>query len=126
MPMSRRTAALEAERRRLLERIAGLEPFRRGSLAVVWRRCGKAGCACVRPPHPGHGPQHLLVFHAPGGRRLSRSLRPGPELRDVRAQIQTGRLFRRLINDLIAVNEALCETGRPLLRRRSTPRRNIL
>jgi hypothetical protein len=42
--------------------------FRRGSLNEVRRKCGKPGCACAAPDHPGHGPQWNLTRKLEGRR----------------------------------------------------------
>ncbi len=50
---------LESKRKDLHEQLAGLGDFRRGTISVNYRKCGKKNCACARPGHPGHGPQYL-------------------------------------------------------------------
>ena len=53
---------LEALRDRLYARLATVGDFRRGSVSVNYRRCGKPNCACADQDHPGHGPR----FRGPG------------------------------------------------------------
>ena len=48
---------LEAKRARLIQALATLGDFRRGSLSVSYRKCGKPNCACAEAGHRGHGPQ---------------------------------------------------------------------
>ncbi len=50
---------LEALRDRLYARLATVGDFRRGSVSVNYRRCGKPNCACADQDHPGHGPRFL-------------------------------------------------------------------
>jgi hypothetical protein len=49
--------SLEQRKKDLYQQLASLGEFRRGTLSVNYRRCGKPNCACARPDHPGHGPQ---------------------------------------------------------------------
>jgi hypothetical protein len=116
-------AHLEAVRRRLYAELAQTGDLRRGSLAVAFRRCGKDRCVCRQPQHPGHGPQHLLTMRV-AGRGRSRSLRPGPELRRLRAQLANHRRFRSLVQALVTVNEHICrvreaDSSTPLTQRRT-------
>ncbi|MDA3918285.1 MAG: hypothetical protein PF690_15105 [Deltaproteobacteria bacterium] len=43
----------------LHEKLTSLEDFRRGTISVNYRKCGKKNCACAKPGHPSHGPQYL-------------------------------------------------------------------
>ncbi|HVB53878.1 MAG TPA: DUF6788 family protein [Candidatus Acidoferrales bacterium] len=54
-------AELEMQRTRLRGQLASVGDFRRGSLLITYRRCGKSYCACADPDHPGHGPINLLT-----------------------------------------------------------------
>jgi len=105
-------AGLERQRAELFEELARVGDFRRGSLNEVWRRCGKANCACARPGHRGHGPQYNLTRSA-GGRTVARQLRPGPELEKIRREAAEYERFRALVGQVSEVNEAICE-ARPL------------
>lgn len=105
-------AGLERQRAELFEELARVGDFRRGSLNEVWRRCGKANCACARPGHRGHGPQYNLT-RSVGGRTVARHLRPGPELEKIRREVAEYERFRALVGQVSEVNEAICE-ARPL------------
>ena len=50
---------LESKRKRLYKKLEETGDFRRGSISVNYRKCGKKNCACVKTGHPGHGPQYL-------------------------------------------------------------------
>src|SRR5436305_8400560 len=104
--------ALEQRRERLRAELAGVGEFRPGSLSAVMRRCGKHNCACASPDHPGHGPQHLLTRKV-GGKTVTVHLRPGPELDKTRVEVGNYKRFRRLVDELIEVNEAIC-AARPI------------
>ena len=103
---------LEALRDRLFARLAAVGDFRRGSVTVNYRRCGKPNCACAAPGHPGHGPQYNLT-RTVGGRTRARHLRPGPELEKVRREVGRYERFRDLVGQVTEVNEAICE-ARPV------------
>lgn len=108
--LRRGLGSLETERRRLLAELGRIGPFRRGSISVNHRRCGKPACACRRIDHPGHGPQFLLTTRI-DGRSRSRSLRPGGELRRVQEQVANHRRFRALVTALVEVSEKICIAG---------------
>ena len=50
---------LEQRRTTLYQQMQALGDFRPGTISVNFRKCGKKGCACTQPGHPGHGPQYL-------------------------------------------------------------------
>ena len=100
--------SLEAKRQGLIQALAALGDFRRGTLSVNYRRCGKRNCACARPDHPGHGPQYLWNATI-GGKSRARNLRLGPELEKVGREVDTYRTFVRLCGELVEVNEQLCQ-----------------
>lgn len=99
--------SLEEERSRLVRQLAELGDFRRGTISVNYRKCGKANCACARPGHRGHGPQYLWNATI-GGRSRARSLRLGPELEKVGREVDNYRRFVRLSGELVRVNERIC------------------
>lgn len=98
----------EARRDRLYQTLVALGDFRRGTISVNYRRCGKPNCACARAEHPGHGPQYLWNATM-GGKSRARNLRVGPELEKVGQEVETYRAFVRLCAELVEVNERICE-----------------
>lgn len=100
-------AGLEARRVVLFAELAAVGDFRRGSLNAVRRRCGKATCVCAGPGHQGHGPQHNLTRWV-GGRTVNVRVRPGPELDKVEREVAAWRRFQGLVEQIAAVNEAIC------------------
>ena len=107
MTPSASVSELEDRRDRLRADLAAVGDFRPGSLSQVMRRCGKPNCACADPQHPGHGPQHVLTRKVAGKTRTVH-LRVGPELDTARAEVDNYKQFRRLVQELIEVNEAIC------------------
>lgn len=99
---------LEAKRTRLYQALTALGDFRRGTISVNFRRCGKSNCACAQPGHPGHGPQYLWNATI-GGKSWARNLRLGPEVEKVAREVENYRTFGRLCAELVAVNEQLCD-----------------
>ena len=105
-------AELERRRDRLRDDLAAIGDFRPGSLSAVMRRCGKANCACAQPGHPGHGPQHVLTRKV-AGKTVTVHLRPGPKLDKARVEVGNYKRFRRLVDELVEVNAAICR-ARPV------------
>jgi len=98
---------LERRRAELYARLAGTGDFRPGSVSETWRRCGRPNCACAQPDHPGHGPRYLWTRSA-GGRTRTRQLATA-ELDKVRREIANYRRFVAVTEQIVEVNEAICE-----------------
>jgi hypothetical protein len=98
---------LELRRKELFRRIETLGDFRRGTISVNYRKCGKKNCACARKDHPGHGPQYLWNASV-GGKTRARNLPLGPELEKVEKEVETYQAFVRLTQELIEINERIC------------------
>lgn len=115
---------LEELRSLMLDRIAAVPPFRRGSLQVGYRKCGRANCRCARPGEQGHGPRGLWTRTAkgPGGSRGQYI--PVEAIDQVRAELDNYAEFAALVEDYIEINEVLCtaRVGPPARRpRRANP-----
>jgi hypothetical protein len=103
---------LERQRAELYEQLAGTADFRPGSVSETWRRCGKPNCACAAPDHPGHGPRYLWT-RSEGGRTRTRQL-GAAELGKVRRETAAYKQFVTVAEQIVQVNEAICE-ARPAL-----------
>ncbi|MGH3302001.1 MAG: DUF6788 family protein [Streptosporangiaceae bacterium] len=102
-------AELEARRAWLLERMAAVGDFRRGSVSENWRRCGKAGCRrCAEPGSRGHGPRWLWTRTVPGRGTVGRQLAAG-EVEKVRGELAAWQEFAELTGQIVEVSEAICE-----------------
>lgn len=99
---------LELRRKDLFRQIQNLGDFRRGTISVNYRKCGKSNCACARKDHPGHGPQYLWNVSV-GGKTQARNLPLGPELEKVEQEVERYQSFVRLSQELIAVNDQICQ-----------------
>lgn len=105
-------AWLERRRAELFALIPQVGDFRRGALNAVWRKCGKANCACAQPGHRGHGPQYNLTRRI-GGKTVNTHLKPGPELDKARREVAEHQRFADLVEEVSQVSEAIC-ASRPV------------
>jgi hypothetical protein len=99
---------LEWQRKTLCRQLVNLGDFRRGTISVNYRKCGKSNCACARKDHPGHGPQYLWNASI-GGRTSARNLPLGPELEKVEKEVAQHHSFVRLCQQLVEVNDKICQ-----------------
>ena len=99
---------LELRRRNLFRLMEDLGDFRRGTISVNYRKCGKSNCACARKNHPGHGPQYLWNVSV-GGKTQARNLPVGPELEKAEREVERYHAFLRLSQELTEVNERICQ-----------------
>ncbi len=106
--MSYEEERLEAERGRLYQELSQTGDFRRGSISANYRRCGKSNCACAKPDHPGHGPQHLLTTKVKG-KTQAKNVQPGPVLERVKQELANHQKFRELVKNIIEINEQICD-----------------
>ena len=105
--MNQPIAALESRRKALYLKLEDLEDFRRGTVSVNYRKCGKSNCACAGKDHPGHGPQYLWNASV-GGKTKARNLPLGPELEKVENEVRRYQTFVQLCEELVAVNDEIC------------------
>jgi hypothetical protein len=92
------------QRRTLLEELETIGVFRRGSVNVFYRKCGKPGCRCNQPGHPGHGPQTTLTSKKEGKTQSFNLATPGAVDR-ARDQVQNHDRFRDWIRRWQDLNE---------------------
>ncbi len=100
--------SLEQRKKDLCQQLASLGEFRRGTLSVNYRRCGKPNCACAQPDHPGHGPQYLWNATIDGKSR-AKNVALGPELEKIGQEVENYRRFQRWLEQWVEVNERLCQ-----------------
>jgi hypothetical protein len=99
---------LEKKRKELYAKLEGLGDFRRGTISVNYRKCGKKKCVCAKPGHPGHGPQYLWNTTIKG-KSYAKNLKLGPELQKYMEETGNYRNFLNLSKELVQVNERICE-----------------
>ncbi len=98
---------LAARRDHLRQQLAAIGDLRPGSLFENYRKCGKPTCRCAAKDHPGHGPYWLLTGTV-GGKPRSRSI-PAAQVEATNAQIAECQRLCRLVAELIAVSDDLCQ-----------------
>lgn len=106
---------LEELRSLVLDRMAAVPAFRRGSLQVGYRKCGRASCRCARPGERGHGPRGLWTRTVKGEGSRGQYI-PVEQVEQVRAELDNYAQFEALVADYVEINEALCraKTGPPV------------
>ena len=82
--------------------------FRRGTISVLYRKCGKKNCACTQEGHPGHGPLHLWNTTIKG-KSYAKSVKVGPELQKYLDEIETHQTFKELCEEIVLINERICD-----------------
>lgn len=97
-------ALQEREKRRA--QLVEFDDLRPGSLVESYRRCGKAGCRCMKPGERGHGPQWLLTRQV-NGKTVTTSI-PASEVDRVRLQIAEYRRFREASRQFVEASERVC------------------
>ena len=65
--------ANQRQRQALMEELETIGVFRRGSINVFFRKCGKPGCRCATDPSARHGP-YSEWGHMRGGKLVHRSV----------------------------------------------------
>ena len=99
---------LEKQRVEVVEEIAGLGDFRRGSITSFRARCGKGNCACHRPGHPGHGPNFRLTRKVQG-KTVTETFSSPAALRKAEREVAEFHRFQALSQHLVEVNEKICQ-----------------
>lgn len=105
--MSDKLSALEQKRNELYKQLQSTGDFRRGTISVLYRKCGKKNCACAKEGHPGHGP--LYLWNATiKGKSYGKSLKLGPEMKKYHEDIANHQRFSKLCEEIVLVNEQIC------------------
>jgi hypothetical protein len=105
--MEKTLASLESKRELLYRQLVEIGDFRRGTISVTYRKCGKKNCACAKDGHPGHGP--LYLWNATiGGKSVAKNLKLGVEMDKYREETSNYKKFLSIFDELIEVNELIC------------------
>ena len=105
--MEKNLESLEQKRRSLHRQLEEAGDFRRGTISVNYRKCGKKNCICAKEGHPGHGPQYLWSTTIKG-KSHAKSLKLGPELQKCMKETANYREYRVLCDEIVKVNEKIC------------------
>lgn len=106
--MSETLLSLERKREALFKQLEQTGDFRRGTISVIYRKCGKKNCACAREGHPGHGPLHLWSTTIKG-KSYSKSVKVGPELQKYLNEIGSYHKFLELCDHILETSERICD-----------------
>ena len=99
---------LESKRKSLYRELEEIGDFRRGTISVNYRKCGKKNCICAKPGHPGHGPQYLWNTTIKG-KSYAKNLKLGPELKKYMEEISNYRSFLKICDEIVQLNEKVCD-----------------
>ena len=110
-------ADLERQRDVLYGKLRSLGDFRRGSISLNYRKCGKPNCACAQEGHPGHGPQFLWSTTIKG-KSYAKSIKPGPEMQKYEEELARYQTFLKLSDEILQINERICD-ARPVVELRN-------
>ena len=99
---------LEEKKDSIHEQLVSLGDFKRGTISVNYRKCGKKNCACTKPGHPGHGPQYLWNTTIKG-KSYAKNLKLGPELKKTLEETDNYKVFLKLCEELVKTNEKICQ-----------------
>jgi len=102
------TAELEARRDEIRIALGNLGDMRQGTLIERYRKCGKANCRCADNDAFAHGPSWSLT-RAVKAKTLTRII-PIRALDQTRMQLAEFKEFRALNQELVEVNEKICES----------------
>jgi hypothetical protein len=95
------------ERDAILDQLRSIEHFRRGSVTLYTRTCGKPSCRCARDASAKH--EQFIWSYFSGGKTISKHLRPGPEVAKYVEETERYREFKQLIEQLTILNEQIAD-----------------
>lgn len=105
--MEQTIESLGRKRDKLFTELLEVGDFRRGTISVSFRKCGKKNCICAKKGHPGHGPQYLWSTTRKG-KSYSKNLKIGPELLKYKSEIFCYQEFLKLSDEIVQLNEKIC------------------
>jgi hypothetical protein len=98
----------EQKRDALIDSLKELGDFRRGTVTVNYRKCGKPNCACTQAGHPGHGPQYLWSATIQG-KSYAKNLKLGPLMQKYEEETERHRRFVEVCEEIVRINERICD-----------------
>jgi hypothetical protein len=96
----------------LFKELEKIGNFRRGSISVNYRKCGKKNCACAKEGNLGHGPQFLWSTTIKG-KSYTKQLKVGPVLQKYVEENENYRTFQRLCEEIIQVSGKISDLASP-------------
>lgn len=105
--MSTSVSDLEQQRAGLLQQIAELGDFRRGSITGTGGKCGNPGCHCHAPNDPGHTPHPRMTYKV-GRKTVTESFATPAAQRKAEREIEGFRKYEQLSRSFVELNEHIC------------------
>jgi len=99
---------LESRRAAVQLQIAQLGDMRSGSITETGGRCGNPNCHCRRTGDSGHGPYFRLTRKVQG-KTVTETFSSPATLAKARREVAECQRFRELGDQLLHVNEQICE-----------------
>lgn len=99
---------LENRRATVQRQIAQLGDMRSGSITGTGGRCGNPNCHCHQADDPGHGPYYRLTRKLKG-KTVTETFSSPASLAKARREVAECQRFRKLGEQLLDVNERICE-----------------
>lgn len=109
--MSTTITSLLQQRDELIEQIKSFEGFRRGTVTLYSRVCGKPSCRCAKNESAKH--EQYLWTVSIDGKTHSKHLRPGPEVAKFVEESERFLQFKHVIEKLTLVNEHIADAHPP-------------
>jgi hypothetical protein len=109
--MSSNLTDLLKQRDTLIEQIRTLKDFRRGTVTLYTRTCGKPTCRCATDVTARH--EQYLWTVSIDGKTQSKHLRAGSEVEKYYEETERFRTFKQLIEQLTLVSERIANTQPP-------------
>ena len=99
---------LESRRAAVQMQIAHLGDMRSGSITGTGGRCGNPNCHCHQEGDAGHGPYYRLTRKVKG-KTVTATFSSPASLAKAQREVTECRRFRELGEQLLEVNEKICE-----------------
>ena len=99
---------LESRRAAVQLQIAQLGDLRSGSITGTGGRCGNPNCHCHQAGDPSHGPYYRLTRKV-NGKTVTETFSTAAGLAKARREVAECQRFRELGDQLLDVNEQICE-----------------
>jgi hypothetical protein len=96
-----------AQAKELMEELRGIGDFRRGTVSMFFRKCGKSTCVCASERHPGHPQTKVTVKN--GAKTKSRNLPTVDSVRLVEEQIENHDRFVEWRRKWTELNEKISD-----------------
>lgn len=105
--MSERLKELEDKKRELCDELKQLGAFRRGTLSLIYRKCGRPNCKCTKRGHRGH-PQYIWSTTI-RGKSYARNIPLGPQMQKYKGEIENYHKFLKIRDEIIEVSEKIAD-----------------